>query len=340
MAIDLEKVDVYEFLNDLGLNNIREERNDVWYSCFSDAHYRGDVNPSASMEKGTTRFYCFSCGMHGNAVSFLAEYENVSPIQAAIWIKEKFGGSKAPERSNILDNVKEILKDNKKTYATETISVIEETEATRRKIDWRSEQAWIRYSGPDITEEDKPAIYMLNRGFTSEVLDKFDIGFDKISGRICIPIRNEEGALIGFKGRSLKHNEKTRYIVLGGPEYGFEPYMTKKVIFGLDKIEETEDRSIILCEGELNAIAMHQNGFTNAVGISGKILSDEQVELIIKFADKVILIFDDQEDAVKAANKLRLKIPTYIVPEHNRDPADMSRQELIELVSSRVSALV
>ena len=114
MALDLSKVDVYEFLNELGMNNVREERSDVWYSCFSDQHYRGDANPSASMEKETTRFHCFSCGMSGNAVSFLAELENVSPIQAAIWIKERFiGVETAPSKANIIENVKEILNNKK-----------------------------------------------------------------------------------------------------------------------------------------------------------------------------------------------------------------------------------
>lgn len=318
------------------MNNVREEGDDIWYSCFSDQHYRGDANPSASMQQGTTKFYCFSCGMHGNAVSFLAELENVSPIQSAIWIKERFIGSSVPDQSNIIDNVKEILSSKKRTKTDSKLEVIDELEAQRRKIDWKSARAWLAYSGDKRDSEDAPIDYMLDRGFSIDVLDKFEIGWDKISQRITIPIRDDQGNLVGFKGRALEG--QPRYIVLGGPEYGFDPYQTKKVLFGLDKAEIEEE--IIVCEGELNAIALHQHGYKNAVGISGKIISDEQAELIKKYGQKVVLIFDEEEDAINNAKKLRVTIPTAIIPAHDKDPADMDATELAWLLQSKKSSLI
>ena len=329
-----------EFLQELGMNNVREDGKDIWYSCFSDQHYRGDANPSASMEKGTTRFYCFSCGMHGNAVSFLAELENVSPIQSAIWIKERFIGSSVPDKSTILDNVQEILNSkNKINKRRESTGVtVPESELQRRQIDWHSGIAWLKYSGNQIDTNDTPIVSMLERGFTPEVLNKFQIGWDKISERICIPIRNEDGGLVGFKARSLEG--QPRYIVLGGPEYGFEPYETRKVLFALDKYEPRWDNQIIVCEGELNAIAMHQHGYTNTVGISGKFISDEQVELIVKHGQSCVLIFDEVDDAIKAAKKLRHRIPTRIIGEHDKDPADCDATELEWLLQSARSSLL
>lgn len=320
------------------MNNIRREGKDWWYSCFSDQHYRGDANPSASMEQGTTRFYCFSCGMHGNAITFLSELENVSPIQAAIWIKERFGGGSVPDQATILDNVKEILRKKPATRTNDVLPVIDEQEALRRQVDWKSAKAWLEYSGGERDGWDKYLDYMLDRGFTAEILDKFQIGIDKISERICIPIRNEDGKLVGFKGRSLEENPRARYIVLGGPEYGFEPYQTKKILFGLDKADKGKE--LIVCEGELNAIALHQHGFTNSVGISGKILSEEQVELIRKNGQKVVLIFDEEEDAINNAKKLRTYIPTSIVPSHDKDPADMDATEIAWLLQSKKSSLI
>lgn len=320
------------------MNNIREERNDVWYSCFSDQHYRGDANPSASMEIGTTRFYCFSCGMHGNAISFLAELENVSPIQAALWIKDRFVETDAtPSRETIVDNVKSILNNKKPLRQTNINPLIEEVEATRRKIDWKSSKAWLAYSGDIRDDQDTPIEYMFRRGFTPEVLDKFEVGWDVISERLAIPVRNHTGGLVGFKGRAIK-GEYPKYIVLGGPEYGFEPYQTRHVVFGLDKSKAGKD--LILCEGELNAIALHQHGFDNAVGISGKVLSDEQADLIVKNGQKVILIFDEEEDAVINSKKLRNRIPTSIVAEHDKDPADMDNTELTWLLQSARSSLL
>jgi DNA primase len=254
LALNLDKIDVADFLNELGMNNVREEGKDVWYSCFSDAHYRGDANPSASMEKGTTRFFCFSCGMSGNAVTFLAELENVSPIQAAIWIKERFGGVGTPDRKDILENVKDILSKKGTQHSGSKNKELQETEVLRRKIDWKSAKAWLQYSGDLIDSSDTAIIYMFDRGFVPEVLDKFEIGWDKISERICIPVRDAEKNLVGFKGRAID-NKEPKYMVLGGPEYGFDPYLTKHILFGLPQILNSkkyqDTGEIILCEGEL-----------------------------------------------------------------------------------------
>lgn len=355
MAIDLSQIDVETFLKELGINNVRDDGREVKYSCFSDAHYRGDANPSASMEKGSTVFYCFSCGMSGNAISFLATLENVSPVQAAIWIKDRFGGGfDIPEQGKIADSIKQILdkEEVKKEYRkTEFLS---EQEVDRRKINWKKiYKEYLQYKSPMLeklpgkTFEDifqpqeksyKNEFYMLERGFSSDILNKYQIGWDKISERFTIPVRDKEGRLLGFKARAIERDPK--YLVLGGPEYGFEPYETSKVIFGLDKIDFQKNADLIICEGELNAIAMQQNGFKNTTGISGKILSDEQANIVTKNAEKVLLIFDEEEDAERAANKLKEFIPAFIAPPHTKDPADMNKDEIVSLVAGRRTALL
>lgn len=344
MALDLSQIDVYEFLNDLGMNNIRDEGQEVKYSCFSDEHFRGDVNPSASMKKGSTIFYCFSCGMSGNAISFLSILENVSPIQSSIWIKERFGGSYSVPQGSVLDNVKGILKGKTEPKKNAPGSIIDENEADRRKVDWKSKEAYFEYTGEEEWEtmQDAPFFYMLKRGFSVKTLTEWKIGWDKISERITIPIRNEGDELVGFKGRS--YNKKPRYLVLGGNEYGFEPYETRKILFGLKKATESEryfllHKELIICEGELNAIAMHQHGYGNTVGISGKILSDEQVSLVRKYSDSAILFFDEEDDAIRAAKKLDKSMSTSIIGQHEKDAADMTTREVSRLLTNRKSLL-
>lgn len=341
--MDLSKIDVFEFLSELGMNNIKEDGKDVWYSCFSDAHYRGDANPSASMEKGTTRFHCFSCGMGGNAVTFLSELENVSPIQAAIWIKERFNIGTVPQRETVVDTVKEILS---KKPATRTdrhdLPILSETEVDRRAVSWYDLYEQYKNFSSQLTElpgetwediftyknEKNPLWYMFDRGFMPDTLTQWKIGWDKISERITIPIRNEDGKLVGFKARTIK-DENPRYIVLGGPEYGFEPYETKKVMFGLNM---TAAKELIVREGELNVIALHEKGFRNSIGLSGKFLSDEQVELCKRHGEQLIMWFDDEEDAKTAAEKIKT-IPVKVVSSFDRDPVDMTRGEIHSLLT-------
>lgn len=340
MAIDLEKIDVYEFLSELGINNIKDEGREVKYSCFGDSHYRGDANPSASMEKGTTKFYCFSCGMSGNAVTFLATLENVSPIQSSIWIKERFGGLEVPQQGKIADTIKDMLNKKVEQKINTPAPVLDEKEALKRRVSWKSEEAYFKYIGGEDWESSDvaPFIYMIKRGFSVDTLQDWDIGWDKISERITIPIRDVEGNLLGFKARS--YNKDPKYLVLGGPEYGFEPYETSQVIFGADRFKLADSKHIIVCEGELNAIAMHQHGFKNVVGISGKFISDRQINIIKSLASSVGLIFDELDDSIRAAEKLRYSIPTSVVAAHDKDPADMTRDEVVSLLATSRSSLL
>lgn len=355
MALDLSVIDVETFLKELGMNNVRDEGREVKYSCFSDFHSRGDANPSASMEKGSTKFYCFSCGMGGNAVTFLATLENVSPLQSSIWIKERFGGGlNTPEPGSVKDTVEEILNKEEKHKKTHIVPILGEEEITRRRVDWKSlENDYYDFTSKMIHElpgetfedifkpvekKDNELFYMFKRGFEADTLIEWQIGWDRISERFTIPVRNENSKLVGFKARAPERDPK--YLVLGGAEYGFDPYETSRVIFGLDKVDWKKTHDLIICEGELNCIAMHQMGFKNTVGISGKILSDYQAKIINKYAAQVLLIFDEDEDARKAADKLQLFIPTRIVAPHDNDPASMSIEEIVSLLRSNRSSLL
>lgn len=358
MALDFTKIDVEDFLSELGLNNISDQGNDLRFSCpFSEGHRNADANPSAFMEKGTTRTYCFGCGWKGNAVTFLADLENVSPLQSAIWIKERFGDNFVVNQGNISDSVKNLLRKKEISKNGQKL-FLDELEADRRLVNW--EKLWKQYATqssqldylPGTTWEDifkkehkrNPMFYMFDRGFDVETLTKWKIGWDKISERFSIPIRDEEGSLVGFKGRSM--NKEPRYLALGGVEYGFEPYETSKILFALNRVIKqsekylTEAYKIIVREGELNTIAMHRHGFDNTVGISGKNLSFHQAELIKKHASKAVFFFDDERDAIKAAEKLRLIMPTSFVPSNDKDPAEMMRQEIASLLAQQHSGLL
>jgi len=299
-----------------------------------------DKTPSASMEIGTTRMHCFGCNFNGNAVSFLSELEGVSPLKARKWLRDRFNmGSFEPKEGfkelidKKLERIQkhaEEIKRKRQTHST----LLDEREITKRNVDWY--KVFEQWSGN--MEEAYPLAYMLDRGFQPTTLDKWAIGWDMISQRISIPIRDENGNLVGFKGRTANPDRLPRYKVLGGGEYGFDTYNVSKVLFGLHLVEDPSD--LIVVEGELNAIAMQQAGYTNTVGISGKILSDTQIDLIKLYANRVTFIFDEVRDTHNAAHLLRPFIMTYVAPPHRRDPADMDEKELYELVTNSRSAVL
>jgi DNA primase len=181
---------------------------------------------------------------------------------------------------------------------------------------------------------------MFERGFEPETLMEFDIGFDDISKRISIPARDEEGRLLGFKGRAWWDDARPKYLALGGEKHGFEPYEVSRVLWGLHVAKESGEGPLIVIEGELNALMMHQHGFPRTVGISGRRLSRIQVDLIKKYADSVIIYFDDLDDSLEAASKLVMDLNVMVVPEHDKDAADSTQEEVLDLLSSAEPAIL
>jgi DNA primase len=338
---DYKKIDVEDFLNELGISNISKKGNQFWFSCPLEGHIGMDKTPSASMEIGTTRMHCFGCGFSGNAVSFLAKIEGVSPLKSRKWLRERFNMSAYVEKNEKFGDILKKKLERAETARQKTNKVhshsiiLDPIELEKRSISWYD--VWDAWQGK--IDYAYPLAYMLDRGFHPETLNEWAIGWDMISQRICIPIKDDLGNLVGFKGRSV--DSLPKYLVLGGDEYGFETYNVSKVLFGLDKAKEYIDKEMIVVEGELNAIAMHQSGYKNTVGISGRTLSNEQENLIKKYCQKVTFIFDEFRDTMNAAKRLQNSIPVRVVPDHDKDPADMTKDELSKLLTlSRTSIMV
>lgn len=333
---DYSKIDVVEFLSSLGVQNIRDQGLEVLYSCPFD-HARGDVNPSASMSKVSvmkdngdeyppTTYHCFGCGKAGNAVTFLAEYEGVSNLNARQLLREKFGMSFKEPEGSVLSEVMNILEPPKKEVKEEDWM---QPEISKEDLDYRRVN-WTDHFG-DVPIKHKK--YMLDRGFSPEILTKFDIGYDPISDRISIPVYDELNRLIGFKGRSWD-GKLPKYIVLGGERYRFEPYNVSKVLFGFWRAVRTdlflEARRLYVVEGELNTLAMVDKGFDNSVGISGQFISDRQAALLFGACRSVTLVFDEHDKALTAADKLHKHVHVSIAPFLGKDPAESTEDELNE----------
>lgn len=350
MRFDYEKIDVVEFLQSLGIRNVKDLGLEVSYSCPFEGHRKGDLNPSAMMCKTTivrddgteyppTTFHCFTCGRAGTAVSFLAEYEDVSQLIARKMLREKFGMSfKEPEDTLWAELNEQLTSSRKRKLNDYSQPKIEDSELEDRIINWN-------YGGPETTLWQN---YMFSRGFTAQILTEFQIGYDARSRRISIPIYDEQERLVGFKGRIWEPGDKrSKYIALGGEGYEFEPYDTSKILFAFPQATRSSNyltqNQLIIVEGELNTIAMHQKGFPNSVGISGQYLSERQAELIRHSCNSAVLFFDDLDKAKMAADKLERYVRVSIIAGHlesGADAAELSEQEIATLYYSRQSPLM
>jgi DNA primase len=326
-----EEFDVKDALESLGVNRISERGDEVTFSCPQDFHSRGDRNPSASINKNTLAYHCFSCGASGNLYTLVADVQNVSVAIAIRWIREKFYlGKSFEEDKPVTGQLKKLLQNNIPKAQEKTIL---EDVLKMFSVDW--EKAYQSYQNNQLPEK-------LSRPFKSydlnlDTINYFDLGYDKTSNRITIPLRNKEGELVAIKGRTSDSDEYPKYLGLGDKEgqarYGFKRINDDSLVFGLD----TASENLIICEGEFDAMSLRQKGFTGSVATGTCNATKGQIYNIISKAKSATILFDPDdagiEGASKLANLLLPHIPVRIATLGQNDPATTSKEDLERIIS-------
>jgi DNA primase len=116
--------------------------------------------------------------------------------------------------------------------------------------------------------------------------------FDRFRDRLMFPVIDVRGNVIAFSGRALKKDDNiAKY--LNSPETSV--FNKRKNLFGLNLAKKTKENSLILVEGNVDVVALHQYGFDNAVASLGTSLTDEQAALITRYVEQVILLYDSDK---------------------------------------------
>lgn len=181
--------------------------------------------------------------------------------------------------------------------------------------------------------------YFFDRGFTVEDMKEYKIGRDLDNGTVTIPVFFEDGVLAGVIGRyiSKKRKKNERYKIYDGFDRG-------QVLFPVDKFEPEND-TIILIEGQFDAMRMRKAGFNNSLALMTNNLTNAQAEWIIEHCSTVIWLGDNDERGLegrdKAYNKLKDQVKFLVVdyPEHGKDVCNWSDDEIGEMVDNAHSML-
>lgn len=362
----LHLVDVDDFLEAMEVSTVvRATADERAFSCPFPGHTHGDRDRSAYMNDGSkdkskaTVWKCHGCGRQGNAITFYAELQNVSKQDAAHYLKMQYAPNfRAPRGGSISAEFESRMRGREKEVAdSPSLPHIRREEYRQRfSVDW--EDAAATYDRPDCPPE---IAYMFDRGFTVDTLDEWEIGYDESSGRITIPVHDENGNLVGVKARAWKKKIKPKYMILGDKEdqrarYGWPHYEKSLVVFGLHMLDGPVP-VLVLVEGELDVIALWQIGIP-AVCTGSAHLSTAQARLIRQWCQEVIVFFDtntagqhatfgyydkDGEFHPGVVHDLRPHIRVRVVPEHDGDASSMVQDnavdELRELIESAESVL-
>lgn len=353
----LHRVDVDDFLDAMECLNVsRATADERLFSCPFPGHTHGDTRPSAYMNDGSkdeskaTVWKCHGCGRSGNAISFYAEIENVSKQEAARHLREQYAPDFRQPRGGAISSEFEMRLNEREQAAQNRrgldLPVIPyERYAELFAVDWYD--AWQQTTLPDCP---LAVSYMFDRGFTADTLTAWDIGYDDITDRITIPVRNALAQIVGVKARTWKpkQQEKIKYLILGDKEgrrarYGWAHYEKSRVLFGIDKCHG--ESTIVLVEGELDVIACWQAGIA-AVATGGAALSRTQAILLRDQAEEVIVFYDSNnagwEGAAAVIADLQPFMRVRVVEDHDSDASQLVQDgkagELDALIDRAVSS--
>lgn len=172
---------------------------------------------------------------------------------------------------------------------------------------------------------------LVDRGYSLDVLEKFEIGYSKVKDRVVIPVRDPQFKLVGLIGRAIHDWQEPRYLYNKG-------FKRADVLFNIQSAKNYD--SVIVCEGSLDAIRIAQSGFSNVVATLGAKVSPNQIKMIRKYFDEII-IFSDNDDAGAEMQRAILdqcrgkEMYTVQIPEGLKDPGDMTQEQIKQAIISK-----
>ncbi len=274
--------------------------------------FHNEKTPSFSVNPNLQIYKCFGCNNTGNVVTFLMEYENMSYVEALEYLAEKAGitiVSATPSKT-----------DKEKIDRKNALFEINKIAAGHYFNMLKSQEGSVGYS------------YLKNRGLSDETIIHFGLGFSGKGGnrlyrmlkdkgyddalitesklfkkdgskmyeifwnRVMFPILDKSNHVIGFGGRVMS-DVKPKYL----NSIENEIFSKGKNLYALNFARKSRSKFIILCEGYMDVIALHQAGFDSAVASLGTALTPDQVREIKRYADDIYLTYDSDEAGKTAA---------------------------------------
>ena len=274
--------------------------------------FHNEKTPSFVVYPETQSFYCFGCGAGGDVITFIKKINNVDYMEAVKFLAGR-AGMALPEEDDQTGRLRSRIISINKDAARFYFSRLNSDAGRVGRAYWRGRglsDATIKRFGlgyaPDSFRETRDHLKSL--GYTEDellaagLIKRSEKGgtFDFFRHRVMIPIFDLRGNVIAFSGRKLDPEQP-------GGKYVNSPetlvYKKSRTLFALNFAKKSQTRRYILCEGNLDAISMHQAGFTTAVAGCGTALTAEQVKILSEYADEVVLCYDSDEAGQKATRR-------------------------------------
>lgn len=274
--------------------------------------FHNEKTPSFSVTPAKQMYYCFGCGAGGNVITFLMEYENYTFREALETLAERAGvelpkGEENAEARRQADLRARILEVNREAGRYFYYQL--KGPGGKRAFEYLagrglSEETIKRFGlGYSNMYSDDLYRYLKKKGYPDELLKESGLvkieergAHDRFWNRVMFPIMDVNGKIIGFGGRVMGEGEP-KY--LNSPET--RVFDKSRNLYGLNYARTARKPYLLLCEGYMDVISMHQAGFTNAVASLGTAFTPGHGNLLHRYTEQVVLTYDSDNAGVKAA---------------------------------------
>ena len=275
--------------------------------------FHNEKTPSFSVNTGRQSFHCFGCGVGGNSISFVMKYENLTFTEAikqmadrvGINLPEEHDNPESGRRADLRTRLFEIYKEAAKFYYFQLRGDYGEYPMSYLKGRGLTDTTINDFGlGYAIKSSNALYNYLKSKGYSDELMIKAELVvfkegrgiFDMFWNRVIFPIMDINSKVIAFGGRVMGEGEP-KY--LNSKETDI--FNKRRNLYGLNFAKHSRKSYMLLCEGYMDVIALHQAGFTNSVASLGTALTEEQARLIARYVKEVMITYDSDGAGVKAA---------------------------------------
>lgn len=277
--------------------------------------FHNEKTPSFTVYPDSQSFYCFGCGAGGEVISFIRRAENLDFSEAVRYLCDKVGMVMPTDG---YDN--SMAKKRKRTYeinkeAARFFNSCLFSEEGKAGLDYYKnrgmKKSTITRFGLGYAPDKWDALlkHMREKGYSYEELYEANLAyksekdgrvrfFDAFRNRVMVPIIDVRGNVVAFGGRVLD-DSKPKYINSSDTIV----YKKSLGVFGLNFAKNSGEKSLILVEGYMDAITLHQAGFTNVIACLGTAFTGEMAHLLSRYAEEILLCYDNDEAGQKATSR-------------------------------------
>lgn len=278
--------------------------------------FHNEKTPSFTVYPETQSYYCFGCGSGGDAVTFIKNIENLDYVEAVRYLADKVGLAVPQDgfNSDLYEKRRRMYEANRLAARFFYTALYSESGAAGLTYlhNRGLTDATIRKFGLGYAPKSWDALrnYMHGQGFTDLELYEANLlrlsekngkkhYYDAFVERVMFPVMDLRGNVLAFSGRAVTADAQRKYVNTSDTLI----YKKGENIFALNFAKKSNQESLILCEGNMDVISLHQAGFDNAVAGLGTALTDQQAALLARYASEIYLCYDNDEAGQKAARK-------------------------------------